>query len=245
PTKLLCLLLVLLGTACPKRQQQIKPLTTQSALEKALTYKKARRFQKAEELFTYVIFNFPGSYQAADAQFYLADCYFESKDYEQAQSEFDFYLKNFPNGRFEEEALFKRALAALYSSPAPDKDQSKTAKAKELLDDFLEEYPESRFRDHAENALREVYYRLAQREFDAARLYFKAGEYKSALIYYQFLKESFPEINWAESERYRFAICLFETGDRESARLIFEELSASAVSSRIRLGVQRYLNRLQ
>ena len=79
--------------------------------------KKARQFQKAEDEFTYLIFNFPGSSQAADAQFYLADCYFESKEYEQAESEFDFYLKNFPNGRFQEEATFKRALAALRRAP--------------------------------------------------------------------------------------------------------------------------------
>lgn len=206
--------------------------------------KKARQFQKAKEEFTYLIFNFPGSSQAADAQFYLADCYFESKEYEQAESEFDFYLKNFPNGRFQEEATFKRALAALRRAPAPDKDQSSTVKAQELLNDFLKEYPNSRFRDKAESALREAQSRLVQREFDAARLYFKAGEYKSALVYYKFIKESFPEVNWSESDRYRLAICFLETGDRESARAMFEELVANAVSARIKVGSQRYLNRL-
>ncbi len=238
----LLLLLVLIGTACPKRPEQTKPTTPQEALEQALSDKKAKRFQKAEEGFTYLIFNFPGSAQAADAQFYLADCYFESKDYEQAQSEFDFYLKNFPNGRFQEEASFKKAIAALRSAPAPNKDQSNVLKAQELLNEFLEEYPDSRFREQAQNALKEIESRLVQKEFDAARLYFKAGEYKSALIYYQFIQENYPEINWSEKDRYQFAVCYYETGDSEAARPIFEELVTSAVSPRLKQAAQRYLN---
>ncbi|MCR4423350.1 MAG: outer membrane protein assembly factor BamD [candidate division WOR-3 bacterium] len=237
-------LFVLLCLACPKRAERAKPSTPQEALEQALSDKKAKRFQKAEEGFTYLIFNFPGSSQAADAQFYLADCYFEKKDYEQAQSEFDFYLKNFPNGRFQEEAAFKKAIAVFRSAPPPDKDQSNVLKAQELLNDFLEEYPESRFRDQVQNTLKEIQFRLVQREFDAARLYFKAGEYRSALIYYQFIKDNYPEVTWTETDRCQLAVCYFETDNKETARLIFEELVSTAVSPRVKRISQRYLNRL-
>ncbi len=231
--------------ACPKRQEQIRPTDAQEAFNQALRYKKEKRFRAAEDAFTYVIFNFPGSSLAADAQFELADCYFESKDFEQAQKEFNFYLQNFPNGRYQEEAAFKLGIAVFRSAPTPDKDQSQVKKAQELLSDFLTDYPESRFRSAAESALTEIASRLAHREIAAARLYFKAGEFKSALVYYEFVKENYPASLWSEEDRYQLAVCYAETGEPEKARPLLEEIVEKNSSPRLRRAAQQYLNRLK
>lgn len=247
PVEILKLFLILvLGAGCPKKPvEKSKPSTPQEALDQALNHKKARRFQNAEDGFTYLIFNFPGSAQAADAQFHLADCYFQAKNYEQAQNEFDFYLKNFPNGRYREEASFKRALSVLRSAPPPDKDQSNALKAKELLEEFLEEYPDSPYKGAAEQALAEIQSRIAHREFEAARLYFKAGEYKSALIYYRFIRDNYSGIFWPEGDRYQLAVCYLQTGNVEDARALLQELANGATSPRIKKMAQRQLNRLR
>jgi len=240
----LAVLLALFFTACPKRQELNRPESAAQCLAQALKYKEAKKYPQAEDAFTYCIFNFPGSNEAADAQFHLADCYFESKNYSQAQSEFDFYLKNFPNGRYDEEAKFKLALASLRSAPDPNRDQTFTIQARELFAEFLEEYPESRFRAQAEEALREIGQRLAHKEFEAARLYFKTGEHKSALIYYEFIKDNYPDINWSAAERYRLAVCYINTGQAEKARPLLKEIIATDASPKLVQAARRQLQRL-
>lgn len=191
------LLLALAAAGCAKRAQLPPvPQDAQQAIDQATADMNAKRYGKAEDELTFIIFNFPGSHQASDAQYYLAETYFRSGDYIQAQSEFDFYIKTFPNGRFQEDATYKLAVSYLRSAPGPVRDQTRTLKAREIVDQFLETYPDSPLRTEVEQLRGEIGERLALREFDAARIYYTSGEYKSALVYYKFVGDSFPTEHW-------------------------------------------------
>ena len=217
--------LVLAAAGCPKRAELPPvPQDAQQAIDQAMGNMEAKRYRQAEDQLTFIIFNFPGSHQASDAQYYLAETYFRSQDYLQAQDEFDFYLKSFPNGRFQEEATYELAVSYLRSAPGPVRDQTRSLKAREIVDQFLETYPDSPLRPEAESLRGEIGERLALREFDAARIYYTSGEYKSALVYYNYVNDSFPAKRWPGVERYRFAACLLETGDTTRARAVLSEL---------------------
>jgi len=221
----LLIALVLAAAGCPKRGQVAPPpQDAQQAIDQAIGDLEAKRYRQAEDRFTFIIFNFPGSRQASDAQYYLAETYFRSKDYLQAQNEFDFYVRSFPNGRFQEEATYKLAVSYLRSTPGRVRDQSRALKAREIIDQFLETYPESPFRPEAEKLLGDIGERLALREFDAARVYYTSGEYKSALAYYNYVSDTYPAERWPGIERYRFAICLLETSDTARARVVLSEI---------------------
>ena len=217
--------LALAVAGCPKRRQVAPPPTdAQQAFDDAIGELEAKRYRQAEDRFTVIIFNFPGSRQASDAQYYLAETYFRSQDYLMAQTEFDFYVRNFPNGRFQEEATYKLAVSYLRSSPGRVRDQSRALKAREIIDQFLESYPDSPFRPEAEKLLGDIGERLALREFDAARLYYTSGEYRSALAYYNYVSETYPAERWPGIERYRFAVSLLETSDTARARALLSEI---------------------
>jgi outer membrane assembly lipoprotein YfiO len=225
----LFVLLALAAAGCPKRAQLPPvPQDAQQAIDQATANLEARHYKQAEDQFTFIIFNFPGSHQASDAQYYLAETYFRSKDYIQAQSEFDFYLKSFPNGRFQEEALYELAVSYLRSAPSRSRDQSRALKAQELINQFLETYPDSPLRKDAEQLLGDIAERLALREFDAARIYYTSGEYKSALVYYNYVKGSYAAERWPSIERYRYGVSLLETADTVRARAVLNELVTSA-----------------
>jgi len=218
-------LLLLALAGCPKRAQiQPVPQDAQQAIDQATANLEAKRYGQAEDQFTSIIFNFPGSRQASDAQYYLAETYFRSKDYLQAQSEFDFYLKNFPNGRFQEEATYKLAVSYLRSAPSHVRDQSRALKAMEVINQFLEDYPDSPLRAEAGQLLGDIAERVALREFDAARIYYTSGEYRSALVYYKYINETYPAERWPGMERYRFAVSLLETADTTRAREVLSAL---------------------
>jgi len=236
---------ITLFTACPKRQE--KPSLQQSsaaALEQALKLKQEKRYPQAEEAFTFVIFNFPGSTEAADAQFHLADCYFLSRNYQQAQSEFEFYLSNYPHGRYEEEAAFKLALSTFLAAPGPHQDQTQSRRAQELFLEFLERYPESTFRSKVQEVLSQIDTRLAYNDLEAARLYFKAGEYKSALVYYQYIQQTWPNLTWQYVDRYRLGVCYLETGDTGKAKQVLSELVTDSAPLSVLRPAQRLLNRI-
>jgi len=215
-------------TGCPKRQQLVVPDTAEEALRLARGYLEERKFGEAEEAFTFLIFNFPGSRAASDAQYWLAETYLVKKDYAQAQTEFDFYLKSFPNGSYQEEANYKLGVSYLRSAPSGARDQSRTIKAREILEDFLMLYPESELVPDAQEALDEILRRMAGREFEVARLYYRAGEYRSALVYFEHITDQLPTERWNENDLLRLGICYAETEQPERARPVFERLAESA-----------------
>jgi outer membrane protein assembly factor BamD len=223
--RLVLVLLALAAAGCPKRAQLPPvPQDAQQAIDQATASLEAKHYRQAEDQFTFIIFNFPGSRQASDAQYYLAETYFRSKDYLQAQDEFDFYLKSFPNGRFQEDATFELAVSYLRSAPSHVRDQARALKAQEITNQFLETYPDSPRRPEAEQLLGDIAERLALREFDAARIYYTSGEYKSALVYYKYVNGTYPAERWPGIERYRFAVSLLETADTTGAREVLSQL---------------------
>ncbi len=226
-SRIVVLALVLMGVGCPKRTQVAPPVQdAQQALDQALGDLEARRFRLAEDRFTFIVFNFPGSRQASDAQYYLAETYFQGRDYDQAQNEFDFYIKSYPNGRFQEDATYKLALSYLKSAPGHVRDQTRALKAREIVEEFIETYPDSPLRAQAEQLRGDVDERLAMKEFDAARLYYTSGEYKSALVYYEYVLKTYPGARWPGAEKYQLAVCRLETGDTASARTVLADVLA-------------------
>jgi len=217
--------LMLAAAGCPKRTQVAPPTQdAQQAIDQATGDLEAKRYRQAEDRFTFIIFNFPGSRQASDAQYYLAETYFLSGDYLQAENEFDFYLKSFPNGRFQEEATYKLALSYLKSAPGRVRDQTRALRAREVVEEFLDAYPDSPLRSQAEQLRADVDERLALKEFDAARLYYTSGEYKSALVYYDYVLKTYPAARWPGLEKYQLAVCLLGSADSARARVVLSEI---------------------
>ena len=224
----------MLGAAgCPKRAEIAPPLQdAQQALDQASGDLEAKRYRQAEDRFTFIIFNFPGSRQASDAQYYLAEAYFRNADYIQAQDEFDFYLKSFPNGRFQEDATYKLALSYLKSAPGHVRDQARALKAREIVEEFLDAYPDSPLRSQAEQLRADVDERLALKEFDAARLY------------YNYVLETYPSAQWPGPARYQLAVCLLETADSAKARVVLGEIVSGNYETAVKNQARARLSRI-
>jgi outer membrane protein assembly factor BamD len=244
-TRVLLLSAVLvLGLGCPKRPEVPRPGTSREALEVGLDLLEKKDWKRAEEALTYVIFNFPGSRQASDAQYFLAESYFRRGDYVSAQTEYDFYLKSFPNGRYQEDAYYKLAMSYFESAPSGSRDNSRINQARDLLKDFLLLYPDSETRPMVEQALDRIGQRMAGQDFATARLYFKAKEYRSALVYFLHVAGSLEPERWEPVDRLSLAVCYFETGKEESARELLAPLTEPGMPENIRQQAGEYLARL-
>ena len=216
--------LTLLNCAKPQTINKPAPQSVDEQYDLAMNNFQAKRYDKAITGFSDVIFNYPGSRYAADAQYYLALSNFEKKDYPQAIIEFDFFIKNFPTSPFLELATVQLALAYLRSASKVERDQTQLLKAQELLEEASEKFPESKFQAEIENAKKELMERLAQKEFEAANLYFRAQEFEAAKVYYQHLLDKYGPTSWAIKAKFPLAVCYAETGSKEEAIKLLDEL---------------------
>jgi TolA-binding protein len=99
-------------------------------------------------------------------------------------------------------------------------------------------------RSQAEQLRADVNKRLALKEFDAARLYYVSGEYKSALVYYNYVLETYPAARWPGQERYQLGVCLIETADSAKARVVFGEIVAGDYEPAVKSLARTRLSRI-
>ncbi|MBN2536762.1 outer membrane protein assembly factor BamD [candidate division WOR-3 bacterium] len=240
----LLLAVLLVAAGCPNRVTLERKDNAADALGYALGLLEQEQYQPAEEALTYVIFNFPGSRQASDAQYHLAESHYRRRDYEQARTEYEFYLKSFPNGRYQEEATFRLGLSWLNSAPAGPRDKSGLKTARETLRDFLALYPDSELVPEVNAALDRIERRFTDEEFAVARLYYKAGEYRAALVYYEYVAARFEPDRWEPADRLAHAVCLYESDRVDDARERFRSLVESDCPEPVRAGAREYLGRI-
>ena len=105
----------------------------------------AGKYPLALEGFTAFLKTYPDSDLADDAQFYLADCYLQKKDYKAARAEFDKVLA--VSREFRAQALLKRAYALQGMKQAKDR--------KLTLDALMKEFPGSPEAEAAKDLLKE------------------------------------------------------------------------------------------
>ncbi|HQL00210.1 MAG TPA: tol-pal system protein YbgF [Smithellaceae bacterium] len=106
------------------------------------------QYGKAREAFVQFLAEHPKSEYSDNAQFWIGECYFFEKKYEQAILEYDKVTKNYPGGNKVSYALLKQGLSFLNLG-------DKTS-AKLLLQQVIREYPNTNQARIARSKLQEI-----------------------------------------------------------------------------------------
>ncbi len=238
-----CLLILLFGS-CRKRGVTKPEETPDLIFQKGIEYLKRGNYKEAERSFERIIYNYPTSVYLEDAQFYLAETYLKKGDYFSAKEEFNFFLKNFPASRYIEEANYKFILSAIRSLPKLSKDQEEILEIKEFIMEFKDKYPNSDYLPQIDSLLLEIANRLAKKEFSAGFLYYKAGEYDAAKVYFEYIIREFPETETAHEAEYLLGEICLRNGDKDGARKIFSGLLEKPLKEAILEKIRRYLREM-
>ncbi len=199
---LLIVLILTLLISCAKKKIVNISYNPEEDFNRALKLFESKQYNKAIEMFQNVLFNYPGTSYAGDAQFYIANAYFMKKSYRDAIYEFEFFIKSFYGNQYLEEAYYKLALCYFYLAPTVIRDQSFLYKTLEIFEELEERFPETQYADEILKIKREIAERWAQKEFIIGELYYKAGEFNSAEVYFKYLRDNFPSTKWAERSTY-------------------------------------------
>ncbi len=167
------------------------------------------RFQHAKALFdnedyleainefTVITLQFQASPYADDAQHYLGECRFMRREYLLATSEYRLLKNNMPASPLVSDAQYKLGLCYYDLAPKVSLDQQYTKKAIEELQAFVEYYPGNEHATDAEEKIQELTVRLALKQYNAAMLYMKLEDYKSAIIYFDDVIEKYHDTEYA------------------------------------------------
>lgn len=193
------LLLVLVVLASCKNKNLIqRGDTLPTAYKKSMRLFQSGNYRDAAQAFETVIQLGRGTDYAKEAQYYLAESYFQDGRYLLASSEFSRYAALYPQADKREEAYFKDAYSLYKLSPRYKLDQSHTRDAIEELRLYNSRYPNSERREQVAKYITELRAKLAKKLYHAADLYMRTDQYEAAIVYYDLTIDQYPESIWAQ-----------------------------------------------
>ncbi len=213
--------------------------------DKGIAAFERKKWDKAIENFSMALLNSPGGELADDAQYYLGECYFKKKEYLLAISEYQQLTERYSYSPLVEDAYYKIAVCYFKLSPKYPLDQESTLKSLQSLQDFLDVFPESEYREDVEVKIQEVRNKLARKLYESGCLYRKLEEWSSAIIYLDNLLETYYDTKWALEAKLEKAHCLIKLRKFDEYNKLIAEIKNDDNSLKIkkRLEYLKILNK--
>lgn len=159
-------------------------LTPDEHFNYALALFQKEDYQDAQLEFQSILLQYPGSAVNDDAQYYLGLTYFRRGQYLLAAYEFSKLIRDIPASEFVPDAQYMLAESYYQLSPPFPLDQSYSRKAIEEFQAFIDYFPLSPKVAEAEQKIKEMNDKLAEKLFNNALIYEKMSYYKAAIKYY-------------------------------------------------------------
>ncbi|WP_019947739.1 outer membrane protein assembly factor BamD [Hymenobacter aerophilus] len=202
PALFVLLLSTLLLGACTGYQKLLKSTDVNKKYEAALEYYQKEDFFKAGTLLEELIPLLKGRPEAEKAQFYFANTNYRQRNYTLAAYYFKTFHDTYPNSEYAQEAYFMQAKSLFKDSPEFQLDQTNTYTALEVIQEFLNRYPESRFRAETEGMSQELQKKLENKAFLSAKLYYDLRYYQSAVTALTVFQQQYPASAYAEQAAF-------------------------------------------
>ena len=195
---------LILSSCAPKseerRQQYAKEFYTEGLREyRKGDYKEAKA--KFEKALSYLEQLTPE--QIKEVKFLLVKSAFLAKNYVDAVVYAEDFLSNYPGSPEAEEVFSILVISLVKVAPDPYRDQTYTIEAISRAKEFLEKYPNSRFRGKVEEAIDEARRKLAYHYYYIAKFYEDYGYPYNAAVRYREVLINFPD--YFSDERITYA----------------------------------------
>ena len=165
-------------------------------------YNSKKEYYKASVLFEQIIPITRGLPEGEKVQFYLAYCQFYDKLYLLASEQFKTFYETYGRSTMAEEARYMYAYSLFESSPNPNLDQSSSIDAMAAMQQFLNRYPNSKFRDQAVEVILSTQVKLEKKGFENAYQYYKMKSYKAAIVALDNFISHYPDSKYLERSYY-------------------------------------------
>ena len=200
----------LLATGCTNINKILKSSDYDYKLHKADSFYAKRKYSTAQTIYEDVFPVMKGTAKFEDLYYKWAFCHYYQKDYLNAENIFKGFVETFPNSPRAEECKFLRAYCFYKQSPKTELDQTNTMKAITYLQNFAVAYPNSSRNKEAADIIDKLKYKLEEKEYKGAELYFHLGYYKAASTAFTQLINNYPDSQKSDSYKLMVIRSAFE-----------------------------------
>ncbi len=192
------LLILVVFVSCKNKDLIQRGDSIDVAFDKAMDLYEDEKYTEASQAFETVVQIGRGTDYGQEAQYYLAESYFNDKRYLLAASEYERFISLFPRAETRQDAQFKEAYSYYKLSPRYKLDQKYTHRAIEKFQLFNSRYPNADRVEEASQYITEMRSKLAKKLYYSADLYMRTDQYEAAIIYYDLTIDQYPESMWAQ-----------------------------------------------
>ena len=202
-------------SSCGKFEKFRKSADLPTKYKAAVNYYKKKDFSKAGILFDEIMPLMKGDSTQELATFYQAYCDFNLGSYTLASSHFKKFAEVFSRSEFAEEAIYMSAYSLYKDSPNFNLDQTGTLAAINEIQSYLNNYPETKFKEDCTNIIKELRKKLEKKAYEKAKLYYKTSPFniaslKSSVIEITNFQRDFPDSDYSEEMAYMKVLAQYD-----------------------------------
>jgi outer membrane protein assembly factor BamD len=190
--------LLIFLSSCGEFQRIQKSSDVNKKLEAAFKYYEKKDNYKANVLLEEIMPLLKGRPEAEKAQFVFANTYFNDKQYILSSYYFKDLYETYPRSEYAEQSMYMHVKSLYMDSPSYKLDQSNTEEALQAIQMFSVRYPQSPYMEEINQMTDELNAKTEYKAFENARLYYKIGVYKSAVVSLGTFLDRYPSGKYSE-----------------------------------------------
>lgn len=188
--------------SCSDFQKVLKSDSIDEKFDAAITYYKEQDYYRAALLLEELYPITRGTNNAEITLFYYANCHYQQDQLYLSSHYFDVLVGTYPRSEYVEESKYMSAKAKYESTPKYNLDQSSTLATLDVIQAFINKYPNSQYVKNCETMISDLNSRMELKAFEGGVLYHKLGYYKAAVIALNDFRNDFPTSSYVEEAGY-------------------------------------------
>ncbi|MBL7864747.1 MAG: outer membrane protein assembly factor BamD [Cyclobacteriaceae bacterium] len=217
---------VLLATGCSKFRKLQKSEDWRIKYDAGLNYYNKKDYYHTAILFEEILPIVRGLPEGEKVEFSLAYCQYYERQYLLASNQFRAFYETYGRSAQAQEAYFMYAYSLYVVAPGSNLDQTSTIEGMNAMQNFINQYPDSEFREKANQVIIESQQKLEKKGYDNARQYLKIKSYKAAVIAFDNFKRNFPDSHYLEELAYLKVVAEFRLAEQSFSTLQVERYNS-------------------
>ncbi|MCP4252050.1 MAG: outer membrane protein assembly factor BamD [Candidatus Scalindua sp.] len=151
----------------------------------------------AIKVFERIIERNPLGFIAADSQVKIAECYYQLRQFDQAEDSFMTVMENYPNSEWVPYAQFRIPYCKLSNIRVQERNYDLLAKSRDGFEIYLANNPHGALVGATNEIITEIDIKLAEREYETGMFYLRMKRPDAGKIYFESVTKNYPKTEWA------------------------------------------------
>ena len=178
-------------------------------LRQAKYFFKENKTEKTKETIQVIMEDFPDSKERIAALMLSGDLHYKEEEFEESKFHYQKFTELYPAHKFVDRAHFYKAMSNFKLADLASRDLTPVNSALEDFRNFIDQFPKSTYKNHAQNKANQCLDILAQNIFEIGKFYFRTGSYQSAINRLKSLMVEYPAHSYVAEAEFLLAESYF------------------------------------